>query len=116
MKILYWLPRSLAIIYIIFLGLFSLDVFEAGSGFSALETAKGFLIHNIPSFIFMALLAIAWKREKAGGIIFIASSVAWLLFLKHDSFWAIANPVILSPIVIGILFLLSDFKNKKAKI
>ena len=36
----------------------------------------GFLIHNIPVLILIGILIVAWKKEFAGGLAFIALSVA----------------------------------------
>lgn len=110
-KKLYWIPRFLAIAYILFIGLFSLDVF--GEKTTLLEMIAAFLIHNIPSFIFIVFLGIAWKKEAVGGALFIAGSLFWMVFLKGDIFWKIANPIILFPAIIGFLFLTDFFKNKK---
>ncbi|MDD4625093.1 MAG: hypothetical protein PHI77_02330 [Candidatus Pacebacteria bacterium] len=111
--IFYWGARFLAIAYVFFLASFSLDIFKEGSSFA--EAAADILAHNIPSLFFVLLLAIAWKREDIGGLLFVASSFFWLLFFVGSPAGAIFNPVSLPPIIIGLLFILS-FKNKKEKL
>jgi lysylphosphatidylglycerol synthetase-like protein (DUF2156 family) len=75
----YWTPRILSIIFICFLTLFSLDVFESTNGFW--QILLGLLIHNIPSFILIIVLAISWKREIVGGITFILAGLLYLVFI-----------------------------------
>ena len=68
-KILYWTPRILAILFILFLTLFSFDVFEPG--LTAGQIALALLMHNIPSIVLTILLIFAWKREWLGALAFI---------------------------------------------
>jgi len=65
-RLLYWTPRVLSILFICFLTMFSLDVFEPGR--SAGEIAIGLLMHNIPSIILTILLVISWKKEIVGAL------------------------------------------------
>jgi hypothetical protein len=118
-KFIYWFPRILAVIFILFLSLFSLDIFDMQLGFWG--TILGLLMHNIPSLILLAALLISWKKhEIVGGIVFILAGVIYFLInlintLKNSSgelsklFWGllISGPAIL----IGILFLINWFKE-----
>ncbi len=112
---LYWTPRILAIIFILFLMLFSLDVF--GNGYGFWETILGLLMHNIPAFVLIAALIISWKYEIVGGIVFILAGLAYILtlILKPNFEWymllwslIIAGPTFL----VGILFIIG-WKKKK---
>ena len=100
-KIFFWSPRILAIIYILFISIFSLD------SKSILE----WIIHMIPSFILIAITAIAWKWEKIGGILFIILGIAFTLFFhtyKHIiGFTMISIPVFL----IGTVFITHAYKK-----
>lgn len=60
----YRAPRILAILFIVFLTLFSFDVFESGG--TTGEIALAFLMHNIPSITVAVLLAIAWRHDLWG--------------------------------------------------
>lgn len=60
-KFIYWTPRILSIIFILFLAIFSLDIFDMKLGFW--ETILGLFMHNIPVFILLAVLLIFWKHE-----------------------------------------------------
>ena len=77
-KLIHWGPRIAAILIILFLGLFSLDVFEMEA--SPLEMLGGFLIHNIPSFILLALLFFAWRRPVVGFVAFLAAALLFAVF------------------------------------
>jgi len=105
-KIMYWLPRILAILIIIFFSIFSLDVF----GEYKFPLVLGALfMHLIPSFLLIISLMIAWKKEKIGGIIFIILSIITIFFFNTYQH-LISLLIITLPILItGILFLL----NKK---
>lgn len=117
-RFVYWTPRILSIIFIIFLSLFSLDVFEEKSGFWG--TALGLFMHNIPVFVLLVVLLISWKREIVGGVVFILAGLLYIALLlinifKNPSdwymlFWAlqISGPAFL----IGILFLINWFKKR----
>ncbi|MFH1331771.1 MAG: hypothetical protein ABIH63_00620 [archaeon] len=118
-RVFHWAARVLAILVIVFLAMFSLDVFE--EGFSLLELG-GFFIHSIPSIFLLGALFVAWKREKVGGIIFL---VLWFLFMVFLTVprslfvgkLTVESVVFILPsplFVVGILFLLSwYYKNKK---
>ena len=114
-KFVYWTPRILSIIFLLFLALFSLDVFEPELTFW--EIVIGLLIHNIPVFILLAVLLISWKYEIVGGIAFILAGIlyiAWILVNPFEWYmlaWAlqIAGPAFF----IGVLFLINWYKKKK---
>ena len=80
--IIHWAPRISAILIILFIGLFSLDVFETEA--SPLELLGGFLIHNIPSIALLALLAFAWKRPAVGVVAFLVAGVLFAIFFVRD--------------------------------
>jgi hypothetical protein len=82
-KILYWTPRVICILAILFVSLFALDAFDPK--LSVWQQLKDFLIHLIPSFILLAILIVAWKREIIGGIIFTLIGLGFspLLFTQN---------------------------------
>lgn len=119
--ILYWAPRILSILFIFYLTLFSLDVFQPGM--SAKQIALGLLMHNVPSIIMIILLVIAWKKEIVGvatyfgvGLLYIGyvtfgvvnSKLQWYLAITW--IMAIAGPAL----IIGTLFLI-NWKIKQRK-
>lgn len=109
-NIVYWLPRVLAILFILFLALFSFDVFSMEG--TIFQKTGGFLIHNIPVFILIFLLVFSWKYEKLGGLLFILAAIVFTFFFhtyqRTDIFLLISFPLLLT----GLLFFLSGQKDK----
>jgi hypothetical protein len=81
-KIIHWAPRLAAILIIVFVSLFSLDVFEMEA--SPLELLGGFLIHNIPSISMLVLLLFAWKRPVVGFVSFLVTTILFTIFFVRD--------------------------------
>ncbi len=114
-KFIYWTPRILSIIFILFLALFSLDVFDSGLDFWG--TLLGLFIHNIPSLILLIFLIISWKYEIVGGIVFILAGLAYIMmvFMNPVFEWYMISwsAIIAGPaFLIGALFLVNWFKKK----
>lgn len=114
-KLIYWTPRILSILFIIFLSMFSLDVITPGA--SSREIAIGLLMHNIPSIILLIIVIISWKHEIVGGIAFILGGVLYSIFAFHKCInWYMAinwSLIIAGPaFLIGILFMINWFKRK----
>lgn len=109
-KVLFWSPRVLGILFAIFISLFALDVFMEGYGFW--ETLVALFMHLIPTVIFLIVLAIAWRWERIGGILFILLGVLYIgLFWGPDQlpgYLMISGPLFL----LGILFLLDGFLQR----
>jgi hypothetical protein len=103
-RILYWIPRIFTILAIIFMMMFSLDVI--GEKVPLGKKLLGLLIHNIPAFILVVILIIAWKREILGGVLFIVAFIAASILFRSFT----GNPgsliVILPFLITGILFIL----------
>ncbi len=117
-KYLYWSPRILSILFLIFLALFSLDVISPGLSFQ--QIAIGLFMHNIPVFILLAVLLISWKHEIVGGIAFILAGILYVAQMLMNAF---ANPlegymlsyslIIAGPaFLIGILFIANWLQKK----
>jgi hypothetical protein len=106
-KLLLWTPRILAILSILFMMMFSFDVFNGNEPLN--KKMLAFLIHNIPVLILTLILIITFKWEVIGGILFIISAIAGSLFFHSFS----GNPgslIVLCPwVLVGILFILHDF-------
>lgn len=114
-KVLFWTPRVISILAILFMLMFSLDCFEGRYNLG--EKLTCFLMHNIPSFLLIIILIVAWKWELAGGIIFILAAVAGSVIFRAFS----GNPgvlYIMTPFLItGVLFILNaiGFRKKSEK-
>lgn len=118
-KILFWTPRILCILAIMYISLFALDAF--GPGRTLGQQLLAFLIHLIPSFILLAILLLAWKWEKTGGIIFIliGAIMSPLVFIHNYRMnesvgmsLGIIAMLTLPFIVVGVLFVLS-YRNAR---
>ncbi len=113
-KFIYWTPRIFGLIFVLFLMMFSLDVFEPG--LSAWQIALGLFMHNIPALFLLIILIISWKHEIVGGIVFILAGFLYILTLAMNprfEWYMLSWSVIIAEMAffIGILFL----KKKKKK-
>lgn len=104
-KFLFWTPRILGVLIAIFVSLFALDVFGEGYGFW--ETIAALAMHLIPTAVILIILAVAWRWEWVGGILFIALGVLYITLFWDPSrlpaYLMISGPLFL----LGILFLLN---------
>lgn len=118
----FWAPRILSLLFLGFLAIFSLDVFDGNYGFWG--TVVGLFMHNIPVILLGLLLAVAWKRETVGGIAFLAAGFLYIALMIGNAIvdareiyqitysFIIAGPAFL----IGILFLIGWKRKKKKKV
>lgn len=120
LKLLHWSPRILCIICILFVSLFALDAFGHGKPFG--QQMLDFAMHMIPSVVLALILAIAWKWEYIGGIIFVLIGLGLSPFVfihnynMNQSVWLSLSIILMITIpfaVVGILFIWSHrLKNK----
>jgi hypothetical protein len=104
-RVVFWMPRILCALFAVFISLFALDVFGEGYGF--LETIVALLMHLVPTGIILIALAIAWRWEWIGAILFVALGVwyvtmAWGRF-EWSTYLLIASPLFL----VSALFLVN---------
>ncbi len=116
-KYLYWTPRIFAILAILFVSMFALDIF--GNDYTVLETIIGLSMHLIPSFILTIILIIAWKHELLGGILFLIPAVFYICItaMNVNILLAISWSLIITVpfLIIGILFIIQGMKKCTAK-
>ncbi len=118
-KFIYWTPRILSIFFILFLMMFSLDIFEEQSGFW--QILVGFFIHNIPAFVLTIILIISWRYEIVGTVGYILAGMLYITLLILNSIqhgfqiYTISFAIIIAgpPFLVGILFLFSWLNRKK---
>jgi hypothetical protein len=112
-KILYWIPRILTILGILFMLMFSFDVFDGNEPLG--RKLLGFLMHNIPVIILTGILVVAWIWELIGGLLLLAAVIAASIFYRSFA----GNPwslIVLAPFAItGFLFLIHHFLYGKKK-
>lgn len=114
-QLLYWAPRALCLVFALFISLFALDVFDEGR--SVLDTLLALLMHLIPTFLLLALLALSWRREWIAGILFPLLGIAYVIwswnrpFGHWFTFLLMAGPLVLT----GALFLLNWYYRKELR-
>jgi len=87
------IPRTLAIIYILFISLFALDA----------DFGLGLLMHLLPTFFLIGALVLAWNKPFVGGIVFVILGIIFTIFFntyESAAFFIISLPLL----VIGGLF------------
>jgi hypothetical protein len=118
--LLFWTPRIICILTILFVSLFAFDAFSPE--LTIWQQIGGFLIHLIPSFILLGLLIIAWKWEKTGGIILTIIGVVFtvavfnLNYQRNHSFtksFAVVLMLCMPFILAGILFIVDHYYRVK---
>jgi hypothetical protein len=112
-QLLFWTPRILCILFAAFISIFAADVFGEGYGFW--KTILALLIHLIPTGIVLVILAISWRWEWVGGILFTALGALYLIMFRGRFHWSvylyIAGPLFL----VGVLFFLNWLSRKKLR-
>lgn len=106
---LVWTPRTLLLLFVVFLALFSLDVIVEGR--SAGDIALGLLIHNLPALGLLLVTSAAWRWPWVGAVGLLAFAAWWLSF-SWGSEWGGFFPSVclllaVLPLTVGALFLLS---------
>jgi hypothetical protein len=110
LKTLRWVARILTILFILFIGLFSIDVFFEGYGFP--EVLIAFFMHNVPTILLTACLIVAWKKPKIGGVLFILLALASLIFFKTYNDLIVVLLITMPPAVIGLIFIYESVRLK----
>jgi hypothetical protein len=119
-KLTQWTARILCILAIIFVSIFALDSFSSERTFW--QNSAAFLMHLIPSFVLLAVLIVAWKWEKVGGIILVIVGIGLWIFTFNINYnqrhftllQSIINvSIICLPFVLaGVLFIISHYRKK----
>jgi hypothetical protein len=109
--LLFWLPRILGILTVLFMIMFSIDCFDGD-----VKLGKALIclvMHNIPALIFAFVVFVAWKWELIGGILILALTFAGFYFFRTFN----GNPgsliVLLPLLVTALLFVLAGIIKKK---
>ncbi len=110
-RFMFWAPRVLSIIFILFLSLFSLDVISPELSFW--EILVGLFMHNIPQLILLVILIAAWRYEIIGGIGFIAAGLFYLAMISRHELWSAALIIAGPALLIGVLFIINWFEKRK---
>ncbi len=116
-RLLFWSPRAICIAFAIFLSLFALDVFQEGYGFG--KTLLALLIHLVPVYIVLAVLAVAWRWEWIGAAGFAGLAIWYAQTMLRRHPWVQIAPAvagIAGPLlVIAALFLINWLKHDELR-
>ena len=106
-----WLPRAASIAFAGLLGVFALDVFSMPLG--PAEKAVALFLHLVPPpLLVLFSLALVWRREWAGAVLFPALAIAHLC-ATWSRLGLTGHLVVELPLfLIGGLFLTSWFTRR----
>ena len=90
-------PRIFGILFAAFLSVFALDVFDGSS--SGAELVMALAAHLVPSFVVLAIVALAWKREMVGVVGFALLAATYVVAFRGrfpiQTYVAISGPLLL---------------------
>jgi hypothetical protein len=121
-KIIQWAPRVLCILAILFVGMFALDSFDPR--LTLWQQLQAFFIHLVPVYLLIIFLAVAWKWELIGGVMFIILALGFspliyaMNYNMNHSVWMSLSVILMINfpfVVTGGLFILSHFLKTKNK-
>lgn len=111
---LIWTPRVLGLLFALFVSLFALDVFDAGYGLWG--TLLALIIHLLPVFGLLIVLALAWRWPWIG-VVGFAGFAAWYLLAFWGRFpWSVYLIMAGPPLLVGLLFGLAWFNRPTAQV
>jgi hypothetical protein len=103
-RLLFWTPRVLCLLFAAFISLFALDVFGENQGLW--NTLLALLIHLIPTGILLLILAVTWRWEWVGGLLFPALGALYIIGFWGRFHWSAYVILSGSLFLLGALFLL----------
>jgi hypothetical protein len=111
-KIIHWIPRVLSIVFVLFLSMFALDVFNEYQGW---QLILALFMHLLPALALLLVTVIAWKYDLVGTIFFFGFAVWYIWMAGFDKPWT-WYAVIASPaVIVGLLYLASWRQKRKNK-
>jgi len=105
-----WLPRIWAMIYIVFISIFALDVFGADFSFVAL------FMHLLPSLFLTVCLLVAWRHELIGAILFCSFAITYVAVIFSRFEWTAFLIIVLPLLAISALFFVSALAKIKIEL
>ena len=110
---LYWMPRVLALLFALFLGLFSLDVLGEGHGFPRVLLALG--MHLIPTALVLVALAVAWRWEWVGAALYLGLGILYIVLDRGRFPWSV-YAIIAGPLfLVALLFLIGWLRRTEVR-
>jgi len=108
-----WIPRALMILFIVYLTMFSFDVFDLEG--TLLAKLGGFVMHSIPSIVLAVFVAITWKMPLIVGIVDLVLAVAYTVLVWSQGNPQMAPGLALPLAVVGTLFIVAHVLDRKAR-
>jgi hypothetical protein len=106
-QFLFWTPRILCILFAAFISIFALDVF--GQGYSFWQTVVALLMHLMPTWIILITLAVAWRWEWVGGILFAALGIFYIISMWGRFPWSVYLVIAVPAFLLATLFMVNWF-------
>lgn len=103
-KFIYWSPRILSLLFVIFISVFALDVFSEKSGW---EVIPALLIHLSVPLLLLVGVILAWRNDLIGIMAFLAFIVWYFYQAGFDRDWTVYALIVAPPLVISFLYWLS---------
>ena len=114
-QLIYWTPRIIGILIVALFTVVSFDVFEEGYGFW--EAIGALLIHLIPAGIMAGVLVVSWRWEWVGAVLFIVSSVLYVVAFSGApiaAYLMISLPLFIAGVLFLVNWRLRDQLSKEA--
>lgn len=106
-RVVVWGPRVLGLLFVAFISLFALDVFEEGVRLT--DALIGLAIHLIPTYLILIGIAAGWKRPVWGGVILVGLAAVAMEFFDRPAGFIMVIPLL----VVGALFVLSGWSQRR---
>ena len=105
---MYWLPRILGIVMVLFLAIFAADA--VGEGVLAV------FMHLVPAYILAIVFWVSWRSPKIGGPLYMLLGVWYIFGFGSNQHWT--SQLILGgiPILIGALFYFGSVAKRELPI
>ena len=101
-KALFWSPRLALVLFALFTGLFSLDL--SGEDYRIGELLALLIVHLVPAFVLLLILAITWRWEWIGGIAFLGAAAFGLFSSLYNQEWSWIVSFVVPLALIGVLY------------
>jgi hypothetical protein len=109
-RYLSWILRGFLLLVALFFLMFSFDVFSMDSTF--VQKIGGFFIHNIFTFVLLAILWVSFKRENLAGFFLLAMSIGMIFFFGPTGIRGGTWMMISLPAITGLLFVTNYYLIK----
>jgi hypothetical protein len=106
-----WIARVSGIAFALFLSVFALDVFDEHLTFW--KVIPALIVHLVPCFFILLVVAIAWKRPLIAAITFALLAIGYLFFAQGRFHWSVYAIMSGSMALIALFYFLDWFRCKK---